>query len=115
MPPTLLDILLQSFADLRAAAAAASSDDEKLESALSTAEQIGVLEDAILHSQFFGDRALRPATLAGSLVGSLARRSPEDLAILNKYLHGVVEPRAKTDEGWAGFLDGGRQAIATLS
>ena len=61
VPPTLLDILLQSFADLRAAAASATSDDEKLESALSTAEQIGVLEDAILHSQFFGDRTLRAA------------------------------------------------------
>ncbi|MDG4819114.1 AAA family ATPase [Micromonospora sp. WMMD956] len=116
VPPTLLDILLQSFADLRAAAASATSDDEKLESALSTAEQIGVLEDAILHSQFFGDRVLRAETLAGSLVGSLARRTPEDLAILNKYLHGVVEPRAKADGGpWEGFLDGGRQTIATLS
>lgn len=116
VPPTLLDILLQSFADLRTAAAGATSDDEKLESALSTAEQIGVLEDAILHSQFFGDRALRAETLAGSLMGSLARRSPEDLAILNKYLHGVVEPRAKQDGGgWEDFLDGGRQAIAALS
>src|SRR5215468_2254603 len=116
VPPTLLDILLQSFADLRAAAAAATSDDERLESALSTAEQIGVLEDAILHSTFFGDRQLRAETLAGSLVGSLARRSPEDLAILNKYWHGVVEPRSKDDGGeWPAFLEGGRQAIATLS
>ena len=116
MPPDLLDILLQSFADLRAAAASATSDDEKLESALSTAEQIGVLEDAILHSHFFGDRTLRAQTLAGSLVGSLARRSPEDLAILNKYWHGVVEPRSKQDGGaWSDFLEGGREAIATLS
>ncbi|GLZ81441.1 ATPase AAA [Actinorhabdospora filicis] len=116
VPPTLLDILLQSFADLRKAAASAGSDDEKLESALSTAEQIGVLEDAILHSQFFGDKTLRAATLASSLVGSLVRRQPEDLAIFNKYLHGVVEPRAKKDGGdWDGFLDGGRQAISTLS
>jgi MoxR-like ATPase len=116
VPPTLLDILLQSFADLRAAADAATSDDEKLESALSTAEQIGVLEDAILHSQFFGDRVLRAGTLGGSLVGSLARRSPEDLAILNKYWHGVVEPRSKKDGGeWPEFLEGGRQTIATLS
>lgn len=116
LPPTLLDILLQSFADLRAAAASATSDDEKLESALSTAEQIGVLEDAILHSNFFGDRSLRAETLAGSLVGSLARRTPEDLAILNKYWHGVVEPRGKQDGGeWQGFLEGGREAIATLS
>jgi MoxR-like ATPase len=116
VPPTLLDILLQSFADLRAAADAATSDDEKLESALSTAEQIGVLEDAILHSNFFGDRVLNAETLGSSLVGSLARRSPEDLAILNKYWHGVVEPRSKKDGGeWPEFLEGGRQTIATLS
>jgi MoxR-like ATPase len=116
VPPTLLDVLLQSFADLRAASAAATSDDERLESALSTAEQIGVLEDAILHSTFFGASALTAEALAGSLVGSLARRSPEDLAILNKYWHGVVEPRSRDHGGeWNGFLEGGRQAIATLS
>ncbi|MFD9500022.1 AAA family ATPase [Streptomyces sp. NPDC060035] len=116
VPPTLLDVLLQSFADLRASAAAAGSDDEKLESALSTAEQIGVLEDAILHSNFFGERALTAHTLASSLVGSLARREPEDLAILSKYLHGVVEPRSKEEGGaWPEFFEGGRDAIATLS
>ncbi len=116
VPPSLLDILLRSFADLRAAAESATSDDEKLESSLSTAEQIGILEDAILHSNFFGERTLTPEILAGSLVGALARRSPEDLAILNKYLHGVVEPRSKEEGGlWPAFLDGGRQAIAALS
>ena len=95
---------------------AAGSDDEKLESALSTAEQIGVLEDAILHSNFFGARALTARALASSLVGSLARREPEDLAIFNKYLHGVVEPRSKEQGGqWPEFLDGGREAIAHLS
>ena len=116
VPPTLLDILLESFADLRAAAAAATSDDEKLESALSTAEQIGVLEDAILHSNFFGDHTLTAHTLASSLVGSLARRVPEDLAIINKYWHGVVEPRSKDQGGtWSEFLAGGRDTLATLS
>ncbi|POX49789.1 ATPase [Streptomyces sp. Ru71] len=116
VPPTLLDVLLQSFSDLRASAAAAASDDEKLESALSTAEQIGVLEDAILHSNFFGERTLTARTLASSLVGSLARREPEDLAILNKYLHGVVEPRGKEEGGsWPEFYEGGRDAIATLA
>ncbi|GAA3879478.1 ATP-binding protein [Streptomyces sedi] len=117
VPPTLLDILLQSFADLRASAANAASDDERLESALSTAEQIGVLEDAVLHSQFFGEKELGAHTLASSLVGSLARRTPEDLAILNKFWHGVVEPRSEGEQGgpWRDFLDGGREAIATLS
>ncbi|MFF7849531.1 AAA family ATPase [Streptomyces sp. NPDC007910] len=115
VPPTLLDVLLRSFADLRASAAAAGHD-EKLESALSTAEQIGVLEDSILHGDFFGERTLTARTLASSLVGTLARREPEDLAILNKYLHGVVEPRSKEEGGsWPEFLEGGREAIAKLA
>ncbi|WP_424216563.1 ATP-binding protein (plasmid) [Streptomyces sp. BI20] len=116
VPPTLLDVLLSSFADLRAAAAAAGGEDEKLESALSTAEQIGVLEDAVLHGDFFGEGVLTARTLAASLVGSLARRAPEDLAILNKYLHGVVEPRGQAEGGhWPEFLEGGRDAIGALS
>ena len=112
----MVDVVHHAGEDLRAAAASATSDDEKLESALSTAEQIGVLEDAILHGTFFGEQALTARTLASSLVGSLARREPEDLAILNKYLHGVVEPRSKDEGGaWPEFLEGGRDAIATLS
>jgi hypothetical protein len=75
-----------------------------------------VLEDAILHSHFFGDRTLRAETLASSLVGSLARRNPEDLAILNKYWHGVVEPHSKQEGGhWTAFLNGGRRTLETLS
>src|SRR6478752_8943784 len=73
LPPTMLDILLQTFADLREASAAETSEDARLESALSTAEQIGVLEDAVLHGQFFGEGGLAPDMIARSLVGTLAR------------------------------------------
>ncbi len=54
LPPAMLDILLQTFADLREVSASETSEDSRLESALSTAEQIGVLEDAVLYGQFFG-------------------------------------------------------------
>ena len=117
LPPTLLDILLQSFADLRAAAAAATSRRREA--------RVGAV-DGRADRRAGGRHPAQPVlrrpyaarqTLAGSLVGSLARRSPEDLAILNKFWHGVVEPRSKKDEGgpWTDFLEGGRQAIATLS
>ena len=113
LPPALLDILLQTFADLREAATAATSEDQKLESALSTAEQIGVLEDAVLHSKFFGDSSLRPETLAASLVGGLVRRIPEDVTVLNKFWHAVVEKRAGKDE-WGDFAEGGKRALGSL-
>ena len=105
----LLDILLQSFADLRAAAAAAASDDEKLESALSTAEQIGVLEDAILHSHFFGDRTLRAQTLGGSLVGLAGPAQPRGPGHPQQVLARRRRAAASRTAGpWPAFLEGGR-------
>ena len=71
VPPALLEILLQTFADMREAAAAATSEDQRLESSLSTAEQIGVVEDAVLHGKFFGQDALRGAH-AGPVAGGHA-------------------------------------------
>src|SRR5262245_34507259 len=112
VPPALLDILLQTFADMRAASAAATSDDQRLESSLSTAEQIGVLEDAVLHGHFFGEAKLEAPTLARSLVGTLVRRIPEDVSVLNKFWHAVVEKRSKEQKGeWPGFLAGGKDAM----
>jgi MoxR-like ATPase len=115
VPPTLLDVLLQTFADLREASNSASSDSQQLESALSTAEQIGVLEDAILHSRFFGETTLSAPTLARSLVGTLVRRLPEDVSVLNQFWHGVVEKHSQEEKGeWEGFLEGGKSAMETL-
>ena len=116
VPPTLLDVLLQTFSDLREASDAASSDDQRLESALSTAEQIGVLEDAILHSRYFGNTAIEGRMLGRSLVGTLVRRLPEDVSILNKFWHGVVEKRTQERKGeWEPFLEGGKEAMSGMT
>ncbi len=115
VPPALLDILLQTFADMRDAMAATTGEDQRLESSLSTAEQIGVLEDAVLHGMFFGSAQLEPYALARSLVGTLVRRIPEDLAVLNKFWHAVVEPQAASAKGdWEPFLAGGKDALSAL-
>lgn len=115
IPPALLDILVQTFADLREAANAAAADDGRLESALSTAEQIGVLEDAVLHSHYFGAAQLQPDVLGRSLVGTLVRRVPEDVSILNKFWHAVVEKQGEAQRGpWQDFAKGGRTALGAI-
>jgi MoxR-like ATPase len=115
VPPAMLDILLQTFADLREVSASEASEDARLESALSTAEQIGVLEDAVLHGQFFGDGELAPATLARSLVGTLVRRIPEDVSILNKFWHAGVSKRAKKEGGpWPAFEAAGKETLEQM-
>jgi hypothetical protein len=111
----MLDILLQTFADLREVSAGETSEDARLESALSTAEQIGVLEDAVLHGQFFGAGEMAPETLAQSLVGTLVRRIPEDVSILNKFWHAGVAKRAKQGGGpWRAFEVGGKESLEKL-
>jgi MoxR-like ATPase len=116
VPPALLDILLQTFADMREASAAATSEDQRLESTLSTAEQIGVLEDAVLHGQFFGAEKLEAYALGRAVVGTLVRRIPEDVSVLNKVWHSVVEKRAKENKGeWGPFLEGGKDAMTAMT
>jgi MoxR-like ATPase len=115
VPPALLDILLQTFADLREAAAGETAEDARLESALSTAEQIGVLEDAVLHGRFFGEGGPAPGTLARSLVGTLVRRVPEDVSILSKFWHASVAKRAKKEAGdWSAFEAAGKEILENL-
>jgi MoxR-like ATPase len=115
VPPTLLDVLLQTFADLRESSSAASSDDARLESTLSTAEQIGVLEDAVLHSTYFGQEQITARLLAQSLVGTLTRRLPEDVAVMSKFWNSVVAKRSDEHKGdWNEFLTGGQEAMETL-
>ena len=115
LPLTLLDLLLQTFTDLRENNAAASSDDNRLESALSTAEQIGVLEDALLHAGYFGDQKLSGDILAQSLISTLVRRLPEDSAVMNKFWHEVVAGHSKRfGREWSDFLAGGQQAMKKL-
>ncbi|MBK7761387.1 MAG: AAA family ATPase [Deltaproteobacteria bacterium] len=115
VPPSLLDVLLRTFEDLRQASAASNTDDGRLESSLSTAEQIGVLEDAVLHSRFFGDAVVRPELIAASVVGTLVRRIPEDVSVMNRFWHSVVDKHASKEKGdWVGFLEGGKEALKQL-
>jgi MoxR-like ATPase len=115
VPPTMLDILLQTFADLREVLGAETGDDARLESSLSTAEQIGVLEDAVLHGQFFGGGDLAAGALARSLVGTLVRRIPEDVSILNKFWHAGVSKQAKQKGGeWVEFEAAGKDALERI-
>ena len=49
------------------------------------------------------------------MVGTLVRRIPEDVSVMNKFWHAVVEKKAKTEKGdWAPFLEGGKAAMEQM-
>jgi hypothetical protein len=74
-----------------------------------------VLEDAILHSTYFGGRQLTARDVAQSLVGTLVRRLPEDVAVMSTFWNSVVAKRSAEQKGaWAEFLQGGQDTMQTL-
>lgn len=48
------------------------------------------------------------------MVGTLVRRIPEDVSILNKFWHAVVDKRASKDGDWTAFRDGGKDALGSI-
>ena len=113
IPTSLLDILLETFSELRIANSATRSDSAKLESALSTAEQISILEDAILQTIFFKGKGSEEA-LAQSLIGGLTRRLPEDLAMINKFWHSVIQNNSKKSPKWNSFYSEGQKTMKSF-
>ena len=63
----------------------------------------------MLHGQFFGEDRLEAYTLARSLVGTLVRRIPEDVSILNKFWHARRGEAGQGGEGGMVAVPPGRQ------
>jgi MoxR-like ATPase len=114
IPASLLDILLETFKELRDVSLSARSDTDRLESSLSTAEQIGILEDALLQSTFFKEVAPEKA-LAQSLIGGLTRRLPEDLTVMNKFWHSVIERNKAKSEKWKNYYTEGQKTMKSFN
>jgi len=110
VPKNILEIILETFADLREANNSLNDESAKLESALSTAEQISILEEAILQARFFHGTA-RVTALAQSLIGSLARRLPEDLTMLNNFWHSAIKQKSSKTKSWKRFYADGQAAM----
>jgi energy-coupling factor transporter ATP-binding protein EcfA2 len=113
IPASLLDILLETFKELRAVSLSSRSDSDRLESSLSTAEQIGILEDTLLQVAFFKEASPEEA-LAQSLIGGLTRRLPEDLTVMNKFWHSVIEKNKTVSKEWKEYYIEGQKTMKSF-
>jgi len=72
---------------------------------LSTAEAISVITNGLALAAHFGDGQLRPADVAGGIVGAVVRDPLHDDVAWREYLEGVVRDR----DGWGEFYDACRE------
>jgi MoxR-like ATPase len=72
---------------------------------LSTAEAISVITNGLALAAHFGDGRLRPADVAGGIVGAVVRDPLHDEVAWREYLEGVVRDR----DGWSEFYEACRE------
>ena len=117
VPPTLLDILLQTFADLRGVGR--GGRQRRREAGVGAvhrrADRRARGRDAA-RPVLRRARADRPRRWPARWSARWSGASPEDVAILNKFCTAWSSRAARNEGGsWPEFLEGGRDAIATLS
>ena len=109
--PGILDLLATTFRELRDGRTSDGVSVKQPGTTLSTAEAIGTAVDAALHSRYFGDGKVSPASIARNLVGSIVKEDPQDLASLKEYIAIVAKKRGLSDKTWKAFHEEADKAL----
>jgi MoxR-like ATPase len=89
----LTEVLVTTFAELRAGRTAAGRAVEPLTSAMSTAEAVSVGFAACVQAHYFGARRPTAADLAQHLIGTAVKDEPDDVGRLRHYVEHEVRSR----------------------
>lgn len=101
-PPALEEVrrVVTVFRELRNGVTADGKTKLKSPSStLSTAEAIGVINQGLSLAAHFGDRTLRAADAASSLIGAIVKDPVQDRVVWQEYLETVIKER----DGWKDF------------
>ncbi len=98
--PEVVELLVTTFQDLREGRTAEGIQVEKPTAVMSTAEAVAVGLSAGLHTFYYSDKKLDPATIARHLAGTVMKDNPDDLKKLRHYFDTVVRKRAESGGVW---------------
>jgi MoxR-like ATPase len=103
LEPSILELLTTAFRELREGKTADGISVKAPGTTLSTAEAIGTVVDAALHSRYFGDGKVTAGSIAKNLIGSVVKEDPQDLAALKEYVALIAKKRGTNDKNWQAF------------
>ncbi|NHJ31739.1 MAG: AAA family ATPase [Asgard group archaeon] len=114
IPPGVVEILCQTFHELREGESAEGIRFTPPKTVMSTAEEIAVLYDAAISSQFFSKSTLKSkkvglVQIASTFQGSVVKEDADDLAALHEYWNLVLKPRAAKEKDWKTLYTEGKR------
>jgi hypothetical protein len=102
---SIFNLLKTSFSELRDGNSKDHHNFKKLNSVMSTSEQISILFDSCLYANYFSDGDVNPKHVAINLCDTLIKDDKENIPALVEYLKLVVEPRGRNNSEWKAFLN----------
>lgn len=92
-PPSVVELLVTAFGELRSGTTAEGVVIDKTTAAMSTAEAVAVNYAACLEAAYLGDGVTTGRQIGRQLIGTVLKDNPDDLAKLRTYLDVVVKKR----------------------
>ncbi len=100
----VIELLVNTFADLRSGSSAEGMVLEKPTAVMSSAEAVAVGFAAALDAYYFADGDLNGGHIGRQIIGTVIKDQPEDAAKLRHYFDVVVKQRARTQPQWQQLL-----------
>lgn len=101
--PTLTELLVTTFRELRSGKTLEGKGLESLSTVLSTAEAVSTASAAGIHAYFYADGSVQPEHIVQHLVGTVLKDNDEDVKKVRHYFHHVVKRRKGPE--WQQFYD----------
>ena len=91
----VVDILAETFSELRTGQSYEKAKIQKLSGVMSTAEAVAVYYQSALNSCYYGDGRISMQILTENLLGSVMKENKDDLPKLKDYYNGSVKLKAE--------------------
>lgn len=105
LAPSVMDVLVTAFADLRTGMTAGGTPVKRPEAVMSTAEAVNVAIASSMAARYLGDGRVGAGDIARQLVGIALKGSEEDARLIRHYVDNVVVERARGSREWREFFN----------
>lgn len=110
-PDEVLDVLVQSFQDLRIGRTQDGAPIARPDAVMSTAEAVNVAHAASLDAAWFGQGRVDGGHVGRQLHGVVLKDNPDDVRKVRAYLDQIVRPRGQRQKAWAEFHAAAAKAL----
>ena len=105
----VLDVLVQTFQDLRWGRTREGTSLSRPEAVMSTAEAVNVVHAAALEASFLDNASLSGTHVARQIQGVVVKDNPEDGKKFKAYVDHLAKDRADRSKHWQAFYRAARE------